>query len=107
MDWKAQAALINLTWTNKANMGRGDRIRFLALAIAGESGELANVVKKQWRDSARWDDAQIRANYEATCAELADVMIYAYVLADLLGVDIDAECERKMLEVEKRPFAQA
>lgn len=80
--------------------------RFYWLALAGEVGEACNLVKKRWRDGPRWSDATRAANLHALREELADVRIYTEALADLYDIDLDAECERKMREVEKRPFAQ-
>jgi NTP pyrophosphatase (non-canonical NTP hydrolase) len=106
MNWKIEAAEINEQWTSKANMGRAERIRFLALALAGEAGELANVVKKQWRDGPNWSAQQLSDNFTAQCKELADVVIYAYALANALKIDLDTVCEAKMTEVRERPFAK-
>jgi NTP pyrophosphatase (non-canonical NTP hydrolase) len=72
-----------------------DRLRFLALALCGESGELANVCKKEWRDGGDKRDAII--------SELADVMIYTHLLAMHLRVDMRAAVVNKLLEVEQRP----
>lgn len=43
-----------------------DRVRFLALALCGEVGELANLIKKDWR-------ADVGSRREAIKEELADV----------------------------------
>lgn len=60
----------------------GDRegdVRFIALALAGEAGELANYVKKRWRER----DSTL---YETeTWHEVADVTAYAMMLAAVLG----------------------
>jgi len=62
--------------------GNHHDIRFLTLALCGEVGELANVIKKQWRgDSAAISD-------EARL-ELADVLAYTLMLAHEL--DLSAE----------------
>ena len=53
-------------------------IRFLALALAGEAGELANFVKKRWRDGEGHD--------EDLRLECADVLAYTMILADALGM---------------------
>ena len=53
-------------------------IRFLALGLVGESGELANFIKKRWRDGDR-HEAEI-------IAEIADVCAYAFMLAQKMGV---------------------
>lgn len=53
-------------------------IRFFALGLAGEAGELANFVKKRWRDGDGHDQA-IRY-------EVADVCAYAFMLADRMGM---------------------
>jgi NTP pyrophosphatase (non-canonical NTP hydrolase) len=49
-------------------------IRFLTLGLAGEAGEVANFVKKRWRDGDSHD--------EAIRLEIADVLAYAFMLAD-------------------------
>ena len=79
---------------NHANYSAtGDRetdIRFFALGLAGEAGEVANFVKKRWRDGDG-HDADLRA-------EVADVFAYNIMLADALGMspdDLIAEVARK------------
>ena len=67
---------------------------FLALAICGEAGELANLVKKMWRG----DDvgsSQIRD-------EIADLRIYLEHLCRHLQIDLDSACDQKLDEVADR-----
>ncbi len=52
-------------------------IRFLTLGLAGEAGEVANFVKKRWRDGEGHD--------EAIKLEIYDVCAYAFMLADTMG----------------------
>ncbi len=59
----------------------GDRerdIQFFALGLAGEAGEVANFVKKRWRDG---DD-----HLDDLRKECADVLAYTIMLADALGM---------------------
>ena len=77
-----------------------DRVRFMTLALCGEAGELANLVKKDWRG-----DAGDRR--EKMIAELADVGNYTFMLAEALGVDLEAAMLKKLIEVEARPEFQA
>jgi NTP pyrophosphatase (non-canonical NTP hydrolase) len=53
-------------------------IQFLTLGLAGEAGEVANFVKKRWRDGDGHDD-DIRK-------EIADVCAYAFMLANTMGM---------------------
>lgn len=69
------------------------------LAMAGEVGELANIVKKVERGSLRMGDANTR--YEMAM-ELTDVFIYLLNLAGLMGVDLEAAYELKRTENERR-----
>lgn len=71
--------------------------RFLALALCGECGELANMIKKRWRDGVDLS-AEIRE-------EIADIRIYLELLAkcfDVHGEKLDEEVYRKMLKVAER-----
>ena len=68
--------------------------RFLALAICGEAGELANLFKKEWRGD--------EINTAKIADEMADVRIYLEHLADELGIDLDAACMKKAFIVEAR-----
>ena len=54
--------------------------RFAALALAGEAGELANFVKKEWRDG--FDHSVARK------AEIADCMAYTLLNAHLAGMTV-------------------
>lgn len=61
-----------------------------ALGLAGEVGEVANVVKKQIRDG---ENVGLASNLGA---ELADVFVYLLLLADEDGYDLVAEYRDKV-----------
>jgi NTP pyrophosphatase (non-canonical NTP hydrolase) len=75
------------------------RLYFLALALNGEAGELANLVKKEWRGDTPHEGHDRRAEI---INELADVAGYAFLLAAELGVDLLAETYRKVREAEQK-----
>jgi NTP pyrophosphatase (non-canonical NTP hydrolase) len=68
--------------------------RFLALALCGEAGELANFIKKRWRDNADFS--------EEIKDELADIRVYLELLAKCFGIDgekLDKQVEQKLAKV--------
>ena len=85
--WRAAVTAIHTVVIKAWPVWRWEDRRFLALALAGEVGEVANLVKKQWRG----DSAPIE---EKLAEELGDVRIYLELLAQAFGVDLDAMCER-------------
>jgi NTP pyrophosphatase (non-canonical NTP hydrolase) len=60
--------------------------RFLSLALCGEAGELANMVKKRWRDGV-----DLR---EEIKDEIADIRIYLELLAKCFDIEGDKLDER-------------
>lgn len=71
--------------------------RFLALALCGEAGELANMVKKRWRDGADLT--------EEIKDEIADIRVYLELLAKCFGIEgekLDARVESKLIKVRER-----
>ena len=57
----------------------------LAISVAIEAGELLE--EFQWKDrEAAWKHAE--QNREAVADEIADVAIYLFELADILGIDV-------------------
>lgn len=75
--------------------------RFLALALCGEVGELANMVKKRWRDGADLS--------EEIKEEIADIRIYLELLAKRFGIEgekLDKQVEAKLLKVVERHKAR-
>ncbi len=75
------------------------RLHFLVLALCGEAGELANLMKKNWRGAP--------TNWSDVVKELADIGAYAFMIASELGVDLETEILRKVKEVEQRPSWKA
>ncbi|MGX7059827.1 nucleotide pyrophosphohydrolase [Vagococcus humatus] len=63
----------------------------LALSISIEAAELLEIF--QWKTS---DEA--KEDFEHLKEELADVLIYSYMLADKLGVDIDEIIDEKLIK---------
>jgi NTP pyrophosphatase (non-canonical NTP hydrolase) len=71
--------------------------RFLALALCGEAGELANMIKKRWRDRADFSE-EIRD-------EIADFRMYLELLAkcfDIEGEKLDQRVQDKLMRVVER-----
>jgi NTP pyrophosphatase (non-canonical NTP hydrolase) len=96
MDWRRKAQVIHELVVKRWEPYSQEDQRFLALALAGEVGELCNVVKKQWRGDAL-------PNAPAMIEEeLADIRIYLELLALAFDVDLDDACEGKMPELERR-----
>lgn len=76
-------------------------IRFLALALAGEVGELCNLIKKEWRDGVD--------NREEQKDEVADCRVYLELIAkclDMEGEKLDARVEAKLLKVVEKHKAR-
>ena len=73
------------------------KLEFLALAIAGEAGEIANVAKKQWRDG--------KDRSPKMRAELPDLLAYAFMFGKALGQTPEESLKRvlvKLRAVERR-----
>jgi NTP pyrophosphatase (non-canonical NTP hydrolase) len=97
--WQQRAAHIHerflrLAQTKGNLTSDSEVLSFLALAICGEAGELANLVKKLWRGDDV-DRDQIRD-------EIADIRIYLEHISRHLNIDLDRACERKLDEVAER-----
>jgi NTP pyrophosphatase (non-canonical NTP hydrolase) len=72
-----------------------DSVAFTVLALAGEVGEVANIVKKLERKSLRWTDAKVRMDLHM---EVADVFTYLILLAGQLNVDLVKLYDLKRVE---------
>ena len=73
----------------------------LALSITLEASELLEIF--QWKTAAEGVE-----NLDAIKDELADVLIYAYMLADNLNLDIDDIIERNLIKnKEKYPVEKS
>ena len=71
--------------------------RSLALALSAEVGELADVLA--WAEDGQPLPEEER---RAVADELADIASYALHMADILGLDLGAEVDRKLEETRRR-----
>lgn len=70
---------------------------FLAVGIAGEAGEMCNIVKKVMRG-----DFTLQSHREEVLDEIADIMTYCDLFMSLMGEDTDHRLQTKFAEVSKR-----
>lgn len=79
-------------------------IGYSVLAMAGEAGEAANVVKKAMRSSERLvlESASIASYREALLEEIGDVLWYASAVCRDLGTDLDGAAKLTLAKLEKR-----
>ena len=70
------------------------QIMYPALGLAGEAGEVADKVKKIYRDGR--DDARFHADI---AKEIGDVLWYCATLADDLGIDLQQDCGDEHVQV--------
>jgi NTP pyrophosphatase (non-canonical NTP hydrolase) len=71
----------------------------LAMALAGEAGELLEIFQWLTEEQSRALDAN---QQHAAREEIADILLYLVRLADRLGIDPAAEARRKMLDNERK-----
>jgi NTP pyrophosphatase (non-canonical NTP hydrolase)/deoxyadenosine/deoxycytidine kinase len=69
-------------------------LEFTALALSGEVGEVANLLKKMRR--ASWRDETVEVERDELAAELGDVLAYAMKLANQLDIDLAGAYQEKM-----------
>src|SRR3954447_5124481 len=101
--WQMQRTVSEFDAARFRSLGPG----YVALSLAGEAGELANVVKKAWRVDPLIGQP---SGYEAISSEhrtlvadeLADVVMLSLVLANHLNIDIEAEIQRKLETIDQR-----
>lgn len=81
--------------------GRMERLRFLVTALAGEAGEMLNLVKKEWRGDFKDEDKMPEWHWKLV-GELIDVANYTDMLCDHLGIDKQGFQMQKFRDVEER-----
>jgi len=85
----------------KRDWGKFHTPKNLAMAVAGEVGEL--VAEFQWLTAEEADSASLSAEQlEAIGLEIADVQIYLIRLSDVLGLNIPDLVRQKVVINEKR-----
>jgi dCTP diphosphatase len=94
-------------FVDERDWGRFHDPKSVLLALVGEVGELAELL--QWLPA---DEVRALAGQEPlrtrVGAEMADVLLYLVLLADVLGVDLGAAAEAKLAAAHTRyPAAEA
>lgn len=78
---------------------RLDNLEYPTLGLAGEAGEVANIVKKIQRDHGGEINEEIRAKLKD---ELGDVLWYISACADELGLTLEEIAEFNVGKLAKR-----
>ncbi|MGE3582805.1 MAG: MazG nucleotide pyrophosphohydrolase domain-containing protein [Hyphomonadaceae bacterium] len=100
-DFRALAWLVHTSALESRGLevGAAADQRFTALALVGEAGELANLVKKEWRRDWGVEPGDLDA---AVADECADVLVYLYLFARMRGIDLEAATNAKMMRVARK-----
>lgn len=98
-DWQDEIERIHVQAVDKKILPWSpEDIYFLALALCGEAGEIANRIKKHWRG----DDLPPLDDDPELIMELADVRIYLHLLATACAVNLDEAVQAKLPEIRRK-----
>jgi NTP pyrophosphatase (non-canonical NTP hydrolase) len=89
-------------WEIKDEKAFIERLQYLTVALAGEIGEYANIVKKLSRDFENLNDSISDERKQALIEELVDCFTYVIITANLLKVDLEEEYIKKLEKNKKR-----
>ena len=91
----------NFPWDQSISENDLRMLEYLALALCGESGEVANAVKKVIRGDITYEQQR-----EAVISEIVDVLIYVMKFAYQMGFDLETAYHQKMEynESKFRPY---
>lgn len=79
--------------------GEGNKVIYPTLGLCGEAGEVAEKVKKVFRDKGGVFDQETK---EAIKFELGDVLWYIANIANDLGIDLYDVAEKNIEKLESR-----
>lgn len=100
MSWKQDAWDVHCLFGHNihgGNPGNHEDRCFLTMSCEGEAGELANLVKKIWRDHPAADRSIAWArSHHKIVEEMCDTYVYLTLLAICLEVDLDKEVELRL-----------
>lgn len=89
-------------WSKSSEEDRIKHLQYGTIALTGEVGEFANIVKKILREF-NFSKKIPKEEYEKLKEEIIDIFVYFLKLADqLLEIDIEKEYFKKMKVNEKR-----
>jgi NTP pyrophosphatase (non-canonical NTP hydrolase) len=78
-------------WNQNISDDNLQTLQYLALALCGESGEVANAIKKVIRGDVSYEEQR-----DAVIGEVTDVFIYVLKLAYQMGFDLENAYISKM-----------
>ena len=79
-----------------------DKLLHLTIALVGECGEFANVVKKIDREFEHQGEKISEEKLQKLKEELVDILIYVLIIANVLNMNLEEEYLRKRKINEKR-----
>ncbi|MCX8178251.1 MAG: nucleotide pyrophosphohydrolase [Candidatus Aenigmarchaeota archaeon] len=79
-----------------------ERLQYIVVALVGEIGEYANIVKKISRDYENLNRNNFNQKREELIEELVDCFIYLIIAANLLDIDLEREFLKKLEKNKKR-----
>ncbi len=81
------------------------RFEYLAIALAGEIGEFANLVKKIRRRFNNLKRFATKREIEKLKEEIVDIFIYVLIASNLFDMDLEKEYFKKM-RINRRKFKE-
>ncbi|MFH8080337.1 MAG: MazG nucleotide pyrophosphohydrolase domain-containing protein [Candidatus Aenigmatarchaeota archaeon] len=89
-------------WEAEDEKSKIEKLQYLVVALTGEIGEYANIVKKISRDLTTLGINTLDERKNELTEELIDCFIYIIITANLLGMDLEKEYLKKMEKNKQR-----